>query len=375
MVLKTSWPLVPLKGTENPYRIFVEKMYEGAATLAPEKTFLYSNERLARMLRTPLEKLIGSSIIDFIRPENVKEFELFFEKGMRGASRGEFTLLAANGDAVAVYLSISCIKMDGELRVCLLATDMREQKLLEQSRTEVDLQEIERGLREQFISALSHDLLNPLTAAKIAAERSLQFDGNAEMRGKLTTKAIEGIDRVDRMIRDFLDATRIRAGAPLPLNISEFDLQDMLTKVISELKPIHGDRFVLQPSAPTRGFWDFDALRRAVENLITNGIKYGSPNSPVVIKLVRENDYSVQISVHNQGNYITQSAQTALFSGFSTMKIAATGQRGWGIGLVLVRGVAQAHGGTLSVESGPEKGTNFYIQIPRDARAFQIKAA
>ena len=365
-----------LEGAEKPYRILVEKMYEGAATLSQDGTILYANECLARMLRAPLEAVIGMSMRRFIEPEKRKDFELFLEKGMTGSDRREFYLVTANGGVIPTYLSISAVEIEGEHAVCLLATDLREQKLLEESRKEVEIQNMERVLRDQFISGLSHDLLNPLAAARMAAELSLKASG-PEMRQQLAKKTIDGIDRVGRMIRDFLDASRIKVGAPIPLSLTEFDLKELLVKIVSESKSVHGDRFILQGAVPTRGFWDADALLRAIENLTTNAVKYGAQNSPVVIALEQpEQDAEwVRISVHSEGNPIPPSVKATLFSEFSTMKIAKSGQRGWGIGLMLVRGVAEAHGGTVTVESDSKRGTTFTIEIPRDARAFQNQAA
>ena len=363
-----------LKGAERPYRLFVEKMYEGAATLGKDGTILYANDRFARMLRASLENVISVSIYEFIAPSEQKKFQSLFEQGLRDVSRGEFSLLATNGDTVLSYLSVSAVEIDRAQCACLLATDMREQKLLESTRKENQLHQIESELREQFVSSLSHDLLNPLTNAKISAQMSMRSGENMEMRQKLLGKTIEGIDRVGRMIRDFLDASRIKAGAPIPLKISEFDLQEALAEIVSDLQTTHGDRFILQAPISTRGFWDLDALRRAIENLAVNAVKYGDSNSSIIFSLESIKD-EVRIKVHNQGVVIPPAVHATLFNDFSTMKIADAGQRGWGIGLMLVRGVAEAHGGTVHVESTPESGTTFCLEIPRDARPFQTLAA
>ena len=366
-----------LRGAESPYRIFVEKMYAGAATLGPDGTILYANESLARLLQTPLERVVGSLMSQFTPPENAKPFASFLEHGKVDGWRGEFPLLAVNRDIIPTYLSMTPVEIAGTQGACLLVADLREQKLLEESRAQVNIQDIERDLRSQFISALSHDLLNPLSAARTTAEMSLKLAENFGMRHRLAKKTLESIDRVDRMIRDFLDASRIKAGAPLPLTITEFDLRETLEKTVSDLKPVWGDRLILHATVPARGFWDFNALRRAIENLANNAIKYGAPNSPVVITLQQPQGAAkrVRIAFHNQGNVIPENKLARLFMDFSTMKIAKSGQRGWGIGLVLVRGVVQAHGGTVKAESDPKNGTTFTIEIPQDARVFQAQAA
>ena len=76
--------------------------------------------------------------------------------------------------------------------------------------------------------------------------------------------------------------------------------------------------------------------------------------------------------VHNHGSYIPAEEKASLFHAFRRSPAAQqSGKRGWGLGLVLVRGVAEAHGGSIGVESLPAQGTTFLIDIPQDARPFQ----
>ena len=363
-----------LAGAERPYRVFVETMNQGAAILSPSGMLMYANDCLTRMLELPLERLIGSSMREFIEQEEEKDFESLFRRGKDRSSKGEFRLLAANGERIPAYLSISAVDIEGIPGACFLASDLSEQKLLEQSRLEVDKQKLERELRNQFIAALSHDLQNPLSAARLAIELLLKSSDYSGMSHRLK-QVIRDIDRVDRMIRDFLDAGRIKAGASLPLTVTEFDLNEAVASVVSDLKRVHGDRFVLRAGEPMQGFLDREQISRAIENLANNAIKYGGPMTPVTIALERREEW-VRIVVHNEGRPIPQSRQAGIFTDFSEMKLSkTTGQKGWGIGLVLVRGVAEGHGGTVRVESGFGSGTTFTIEIPRDARAFQTRAA
>ncbi len=109
-------------------------------------------------------------------------------------------------------------------------------------------------------------------------------------------------------------------------------------------------------------------------NLANNALKYGAPETFIELTL-KQDEQQVWITIHNEGNPIAPSEQADLFSGLSMMKKTPVGQRGWGIGLVVVQGVIKAHGGSVKVESSPEKGTTFTIEIPLDARGIQTKAA
>jgi signal transduction histidine kinase len=100
-------------------------------------------------------------------------------------------------------------------------------------------------------------------------------------------------------------------------------------------------------------------------------VKYGSPDEAITLT-VRERDGRATVSVHNHGSYIPTEQREVLFQPFRRAQGASeTGKRGWGIGLSLARGVVEAHGGSIHVDSLPERGTTFVLDLPLDARPFQ----
>ena len=100
-------------------------------------------------------------------------------------------------------------------------------------------------------------------------------------------------------------------------------------------------------------------------------MKYGSADRPITIT-VRAVAGRAMVSVHNFGSYIPPEELELLFQPFRRANQARkSGERGWGLGLTLVRGVAESHGGSIGVDSLPERGTTFVIDIPLDARPFQ----
>lgn len=135
-----------LKGAEQPYRILIEEMSEGAAMLAADDTILYCNSSFASILKTPLEKLIGTGITHYIAPADEV---VFLERQERErSSRGEITLLAADGTFVSTLLSLNTLQMDNAQFVYLVATDLTEQKRIQdelrRSRDELEIRVEER---------------------------------------------------------------------------------------------------------------------------------------------------------------------------------------------------------------------------------------
>jgi signal transduction histidine kinase len=234
----------------------------------------------------------------------------------------------------------------------------------------------ERDLREQFVSALSHDLRSPLTAAKVSAELIARAANSGGWTKKLSERILDTLKRMDHMIQDLLDANSIRAGKALPLNISECDLKELITSVLDELKIVHRSRFFLSEISTDgdrediKGYWDYRGITRVLENLCSNAIKYGSPKTPVKVSYGAKGDY-VFISVHNEGKPIPLEEQKTLFSPFYQGKSIHSSEpraRGWGLGLTLVRGIVEGHDGEVRFESG-DQGTTFTVQLPKDARS------
>ena len=304
-------------------------------------------------------------IINNLSPFGVLQFE------------GSSPLNEQDLEFVVALVDLLCVALDRKYIRKSEADSQREQTkkssetIVRSNEKIVDL-ETERALRESFVSLLSHDLRTPLSVAKISAQLIQRRSSDPDACQNLALKISHSIDRADDMIRNLLDANRIRSGEKLPLNIEHFEMSSFIQETLLDLATVHGDRFVLKPSEKIEGFWDIQNVRRVIENLCNNAIKYGSI-SPVTLSL-ELSDKFVKICVHNQGLIISQEDQKSLFQQFwRSHEAEESGKKGWGIGLTLVQGVAEAHGGNVSVKSEAGTGTIFTVSLPIDARPFVQK--
>lgn len=241
-------------------------------------------------------------------------------------------------------------------------TDITEQKKLTDSLHEEQL------LRDKFISTLTHDLRTPLTAAKISAQLIKRRTDDEKIEN-FAFRVVENLDRADNMIQDLLDAGKIQAGKMIIPEIEHVDLVDVIANTLEDLTTIHGDRFILK--APSELFVKLspNGIRRAIENLCINAIKYGSTTDPVIVSVAEENE-NVSLSVQNKGNPLINVDNTKLFEYFQQGAASSiAGKPGWGIGLTIVKGVAEGHGGKVLIESN-EEGTTFQLIVPKDATQF-----
>jgi PAS domain S-box-containing protein len=229
----------------------------------------------------------------------------------------------------------------------------------------VDKLQNERVLRERFVAALSHDLRTPITSVKLSAQ-TLRRSSSDEKVLRTSDRMVANLDRLDSMIQDLLDANRLSAGEELPLHQELCDLSDIVHITLEELRHIHGNYFEIIEDRPhVKGNWDPDALRRIIENLCNNAIKYGDKDLPITIHYGCISKEMAFLSVHNYGKPITEDEIKLLFKPYSrTADAQASGKRGWGIGLMLVKGLVDAHDGSINVTSSKENGTTFKLKLP-----------
>jgi PAS domain S-box-containing protein len=140
-----------LEGADHSYRILVEAMNEGAATLGEDGAILYCNTRFAEMLGSPIERVMGSAVFRFLPHRSRETFEAMVREANGGESRGELELLGQDGEVVPAYLSVSVIHDEGSRRLCLVAADLRSQKRNEEI---VAAEQLARSVIEQAAEAI-----------------------------------------------------------------------------------------------------------------------------------------------------------------------------------------------------------------------------
>lgn len=221
-----------------------------------------------------------------------------------------------------------------------------------------------KEIQEQLTQTLAHDFRTPLSVAKLNLQLLLRRPDEMEHTISKATSASVSLDRLDRMIQDLLDASRMKVGNTIQMEFNKnCDLHWIIKEVASDLSATGQNEIMMNSSGNCTGNWNEDGLRRVVENLTTNAIKYGKPNSPVTITLECHNDFA-KLIVHNEGDPIPKEDFQILFQQFRRSR-KVEGKIGWGLGLTVVKGVVEAHKGEIEVISEMDKGTCFIIKLPK----------
>lgn len=232
-----------------------------------------------------------------------------------------------------------------------------------------DIKEVER-MKSDFVAGISHDLLSPLTYMHNYASMLPVVD-DATLAGEYADKILAGIERMKRLVNDLLDLARIEAG--LNLQFDRVQVADLLAEVAQEYaSPAHaaGVQLVVTAAAdlPTI-VADPMLVRRAITNLVTNGLKYAPQSGALTIGATQQGDQIV-LSVGDHGPGIDAAEQAHLFEKFYRGRELGGGHRtgdragGAGLGLAIVKSVADHHGGRVWCESAPGEGSKFFLALP-----------
>ena len=220
-----------------------------------------------------------------------------------------------------------------------------------------------RDIQELFMVTLSHDLRNPINVVKMGTQLILRRLERGDTHRDVAARMLAAIDRLDSMIQNLLDASRLRAGQSLKIEFEECDFVMLVQEVVEDLSFAYGERFVVVCDSDITSYCSREEIRRVIENLAINAVKYGAPSTPITLTL-QQTETQIGLTIHNEGNPIALDAQSILFQQFRRT-ISAEEQTGWGLGLFLAKNITEAHQGTLAVESAEGKGTSFIINLPK----------
>lgn len=220
-------------------------------------------------------------------------------------------------------------------------------------------------LKSALLAAVSHDLRTPLASIKASAtsllDNSIEWD--RETRQDFLEAIDEETDRLTLMVSNLLDLSRIEGGALRP-QMDWYDIDELVVDVRARLAPRtrnHALVIAVEPDLPLLRF-DYVQIAQVLVNLIENAVKYTAAGTPIVVA-AHQVPGAVEISVHDDGPGIPREHQLRLFDKFYRA-YAATAAPGVGIGLAISKGLVEAHGGRIWVESEPGSGTTFRFTLP-----------
>ena len=365
-----------LESADKPYRLLVEQMPQGAATLTVEGAILYCNRRFTDLFKRPLQALLGKSMLAFVADASRPHLEALLRDGQAGDVQGEVTLQRADGTAVPVYLSVGVLR-EGALGLCLLITDLTEHRHYEElQRTQAALRASEEALKEadrrkdEFLAMLSHELRNPLAPIGTGIQVLNQIGVANPDAQRVRDMIGRQVGHMTRIIDDLLDLARIASGK-IQVRPECCDLTAIARHTAEDYRrDLEAEGLTLSVQLPEQSLWvlgDRTRLAQILGNLLHNARKFTDAGGHVTVTLAAEpGGRAALLTVRDTGIGIEPAMLVKLFETFSQAdRSRARSRGGLGLGLALVKGVVELHGGEVRAASaGPGRGSEFLIRLP-----------
>jgi signal transduction histidine kinase/CheY-like chemotaxis protein len=351
-----------LKSADRPYRIMIEEMGQGAATLLADGTLLYCNRCFAELVEAPLEHVLGASVHAFVSPSSRETFAFLLGQGeSQGSSRGEIQLQTGAGSPVPAYAAVTALSRDEGPALCLVVTDLTGQRAAAAA-------EAANQAKDRFLATLSHELRTPLTPV-LAMVSGFEGDERlpADVRSHLAMMR-RNLELEARLIDDILDLTRITRGK-LELRREPADLVQILEHALQTVEQdvlVKRLRIVTQLPREDRLLWvDSPRLTQVFWNLLHNASKFTPEGGTITVRTRRDGDGHV-VEVADTGMGIEAEALEHIFDAFDQGRPGMAHRfGGLGLGLAISKAIVEMHGGSLTAFSGGRnQGATFAVRLP-----------
>ncbi|MDH5469474.1 MAG: PAS domain-containing sensor histidine kinase [Gammaproteobacteria bacterium] len=322
-----------------------------------------ANSRLENMVGVTLDRIIGHKPSEWCSNTDVVAFlSACMPSGMRGLRTDTFEYVPStrSGRTIRIepYPLFSPRDVNEVLGTLVIFRDVTAEKLA-------------RSSSGEFVAHLSHELKTPLNVLAMYSETLLGDDMQDEaLRIEAANVIHDEVERLAMLISNMLSITKIEMGS-LSIERKRVKLRDLLQDAFDSCTRSGKDKnlkFSLDlPMEISPVALDKNLMRVAINNLLTNAIKYSNPGGAVSMS-VEETEQTVRVSVRDNGVGISPEDQERIFDKFFRSEDDNVRQRsGHGLGLSLAREIIQLHHGTLNVNSTPGEGSEFIVEFSKEA--------
>ncbi|MDC3962442.1 PAS domain S-box protein [Polyangium jinanense] len=353
---------------ERRYRSLVESAHDGIVVVDARGRIKLVNKQIESLFGYEPEEVIEQPV-EMLLPERCRgrhvghRTEYVTDPHARPMGAG-LDLYAArrDGSEFPIDVSLSPGIVDGELQVTAIIRDVTARKNIE-----TQLREAIRT-REDVVAIVSHDLKNPLAAILMNARLLKKLRTiDPEVKARLS-KIADSVDRsamvMQRLIMSILDFAKIQSGT-FTVEPDVHDVRAIIDICCESIEALSAARSIhvvqeLEPDLP-RILADHDRIMQVLSNLLGNAIKF-TPEGGIVTVHARHSGRNIEVCVSDTGPGIPEAQMPHLFERYWQAK--ETARLGSGLGLAIAKGIVEAHGGRIWVESKPGHGSAFHFTVP-----------
>lgn len=346
-------------------RAILDTVVDAIITIDSNGVILTFNPAAERMFGTRRKDILGKNVSILMsgqhhanHPRYIASYLTGHTKNVIGKNR-EFTAIKADGTIFPIELAVGEMFVGTSLRFVGIIRDISERKQLER-------------IKREFISTVSHELKTPLTSiiGALGLARSGVVGTFTEQMQEIIDIAYRNSERLGTLVADILDIEKIEAGQ-MSYDRQESNLDQLISDCVVSMQPYSakfGVSLKICGTAEDPIFTgDSNRITQVITNLISNAVKFSKSGQQVKISAESTED-TITFSVMDQGEGIPKELQEKIFTRFFRVDSADDRHSsGTGLGLSICRPIAEAHGGTISVQSSPGTGSTFTVCISRNA--------
>lgn len=344
---------------------------------------VFFNDGASRMFGYTEAEVLGKSLAvlmpDRFRTSHAHHVRGFGAGGVTArvmAERSTIYALRKDGDEFVAQAAIARVDTETGMIFAVVLRDVSEQRRSE-AMVQGALQRAEAAVRDRddMLGLVSHDLRNPVNAVKMLASALMRFPTSPDAHALPITAAehasvmLQAATQMDALIQDLLDVTRLERGQ-LRLTRRSCAIGTVLTSAADLLAPIADGKRILLETEVEAGLpavdIDPDRIAQVLSNLVGNALKFTPDGGEVRLRGLRHPD-GVEVRVQDTGVGITAEDLPFVFDRFWQSR--RTDRSGAGLGLAIAKGIVEAHGGHIAMESAVGRGTLVAFTLPRAGKA------
>lgn len=358
-----------LASADRPYRLFVESMRDGAATVSESGIVLYANARFAEMLGVETPGILAMPLTTFVVERDHEALA-----GLNGLAGSPWTVeleLIGRTGPVPVRVAAATLEVDGQPLACLTFADLTADRLNQEELTRAHSRAVEASaMKSEFVANMSHEIRTPLNG--VIGMSALLRDTvlTEEQREYVDAVRVSG-DALLAVVNDILDFSKIEAGK-LALELAPFDLRcvvDDVGSVVAATAHAKGVELLLHldPSLPAHVRGDVNRVRQVLTNLMNNAVKFTSSGEVTALVTGQPvaDGWLLRFGVADTGIGVTPDAVDRIFDSFAQADGSTTRQYGGtGLGLTISKQLVGLMDGEIGVDSLEGVGSTFWFTVP-----------
>lgn len=340
------------KENEERFRFLLNAMPQQVWTARPNGKLDYVNEVICEDFGRSAEDIIGQGWQTFIHPDDQ---QACLKKWLTALRTGheylvEFRLKFQDGQYRWHLARAVPLIENGEIKLWL------------GTNTNIDIQKNNEQKKDEFLSIASHELKTPLTSIKAFNQLMMRINDPPKLND-LIQKSAAHVLRLEKLISDLLDVSRINAGK-MDYNMETFNFYEMLKDTIDGVQHTTASHQIILESAEDITYTgDRFRLEQVVNNLLTNAIKYSPESNRVIVNCALHEDNSLIVSVQDFGIGIEEKNLSRLFERYYRVDNTAMRFEGLGLGLFISAEILKRHNGSFWIESTPGAGSTFFFRL------------